>query len=134
MALTEIKTPKTQLILNSTYRDQVHKIGTEITNAVVQILDQRRKLITHFFSLTDGSPERLEAYSIDCVIIAGTMPNEKDKQKTFELYRNSFKDVRIITFDELRDKLIALRDYLADSVGNNSPRWLSESDEYTDLF
>jgi hypothetical protein len=116
MALAEIKTPKIQLVLDGTYRDQVHKIGPEITNTVVQILDQRQKLLTHFLSVTHDAPVRLEAYSVDCVVIAGTMPTEKDKQKTFEIYRSGFKDVRIVTFDELHQRLVALKDYLAEHV------------------
>jgi ferredoxin-NADP reductase len=51
VALVEIKTPKTELILSRTYRDQVYMVAPEITNAVVQVLDQRQRLMLHFLSV-----------------------------------------------------------------------------------
>jgi Domain of unknown function (DUF4263) len=78
-------------------------VAPEITNAVVQVLDQRQRLMLHFLSVMHGAKEPAEAYStysIDCVILAGMMPESGEKQRTFETYRGNFKDVRIITFDD----------------------------------
>lgn len=45
-------------------------------------------------------------------MIIGKIPREKDKQKSFELFRNSLKSVSIVTFDELLLKLESLVDLL----------------------
>ena len=47
-----------------------------------------------------------------CVLIVGQTPEDADKQKSFELFRHNSKDVEIITFDELLEKLKQLRDFL----------------------
>lgn len=59
------------------------------------------------------------------------MPAESDRQKSFELYRNSMKSVAIITYDEMLAKLRALLDFLRatsetpalanETVGNEEP-------------
>ena len=43
------------------------------------------------------------------------MPETDDEQKSFELFRGNSKDVQIVTFDELLEKLVQLRDLLASS-------------------
>jgi hypothetical protein len=57
-------------------------------------------------------------YNIQAVLIIGTIESIKDdnnkhktnKHKTFELYRNSFKNIQIITFDEILEKLKDLQE------------------------
>ena len=43
------------------------------------------------------------------------MPETGDEKKSFDLFRGNSKDVQIVTFDELLEKLIQLRDLLASS-------------------
>jgi len=45
--------------------------------------------------------------------VAGITPTEKDRISSLELVRNQFKDVRIITFDEMLDRLQLLRELLS---------------------
>jgi hypothetical protein len=40
------------------------------------------------------------------------MPSDEDQQKSFELYRGNSKDVEIVTFDELLNKLKELSTFL----------------------
>ena len=41
-------------------------------------------------------------------------PATREEQKCLELFRRSMKDLQIYTFDELLQKLVTLRDFLAD--------------------
>lgn len=52
------------------------------------------------------------------LIIAGSDLEDADHRKSFELFRNGLKDVSIVTFSELLDKLVALHDFL--SAGQSS--------------
>ena len=41
------------------------------------------------------------------------MPQEKDRIKSFELFRTNLKNVEVVTFDELLEKLTQLHKFLA---------------------
>ena len=47
----------------------------------------------------------MHPYSIQCIVIVGTAPTGKDERKSLELFRNAAKDVTVVTFDELLEKL-----------------------------
>jgi hypothetical protein len=47
----------------------------------------------------------LSAYSIHCIVVAGTTAKTDEERKSLDLYRNSSKDVVVVTFDELLEKL-----------------------------
>lgn len=51
--------------------------------------------------------------AIQCVVIAGTLPDETHKRSSFETFRNACKDVMVLTFDELLQKLKYIRDELS---------------------
>lgn len=135
-ALVELKRPSTPL-MQGEYRPNVFKPSPDLMGAVVQVLDQRLKFITslpllkHFSNVSD-----LQAHSVDCVIIAGRAP-PAEKTGSFELMRSQLKDVRIITFDELLERIHMLRELLA------GDRYISpiddddieeeDSDEFQDL-
>ena len=55
----------------------------------------------------------MESYSVHCCLIIGVMPSDEDQRKTLELFRGNSKDVEIVTFDELLEKLKQLREFLA---------------------
>ncbi|MCK5683497.1 DUF4263 domain-containing protein, partial [bacterium] len=105
-ALVEIKRPSTKLLYQTAYRDSVYAPSKELSGGVTQILDQKYRFQKEIATIKDNSGiNDIETYSVDCVIIIGTIPTEKDKQKSFELYRSNMKDVRIFTFDEMLNKL-----------------------------
>lgn len=105
-ALVEIKKSYTPLIQKKTYRDGVYAPSTELAGSVTQILDQKYKFQKEISSIKDNSGiYDIESYLVDCVLIIGTLPIEKEKIKSFELYRGNMRDVRIVTFDELLNKL-----------------------------
>jgi hypothetical protein len=52
------------------------------------------------------------------LVIAGRDLDDRDHRKSFELFRNGLKDVTVITFSELLQKLKALHAFLtADPEG-----------------
>ena len=112
-ALVELKTPKASLLGAKDYRTNVYPPHREIMGAVVQILDQRLKLLTNIGQLKLADKRKriadLEVSSVDCVIVAGRSPTDPYEISSFELIRTQFKDVRIITFDELLERVQLLR-------------------------
>lgn len=115
-ALVEIKRPDTELI-GAKYRGEVWQPHWKLTGAIVQVLDQRSKFIKSLPNLKDNSGYyEIEAHAVDCVVVAGRTPEDKDKRASFELFRMQMKDVRIVTFDELLAKLELLRALLEGEV------------------
>lgn len=55
-----------------------------------------------------------------CVVITGMLPKDELQRRSFEVFRNSSKDVEIITFDELLAKLRLLSEHLASPETDNS--------------
>ena len=111
-AIVEIKKPQSEL-LGGQYRSGVRKPSAELIATVVQVLDQRHTLMTNLASVLMASRRQdLRTYSVDCVVVMGKTPADGDVA-SFELMRTQFKDVRIITYDELLIRLEDLRDFLA---------------------
>jgi hypothetical protein len=113
-ALVEIKRPKTQILANKEYRGGVFAPSNELMASVSQVLDQRLKLVTGIAQTRYNSTVKdLEVSAVECIVVAGRTPNTEATVRSLELFRSSLKDVRIITFDELLEKLQILRELLA---------------------
>lgn len=102
LAFVEIKTPKSNIISDKYRGDEegkeniIYSMHKEITGGVIQLLNQRKVYLkTH----GDNNSKFLD--NPKCVLITGKMPKNDDEKKSFELYRNSLRDVEIITYDEL---------------------------------
>lgn len=125
-ALVEIKRPKTPL-LGSEYRGGVHPPSRELMGSVTQVLDQRLKLLTNIAQTRYNSKiNDLDVSAVECVVLAGRTPPTEAAITSFELIRSQFKDVRVITFDELLERLRLLRELLA------GERYVSELDKEED--
>jgi hypothetical protein len=115
----EIKTPCTN-ILGNPYR-QTYKISEELNGAINQTLDYRNTIQTWYLALKPKTPE-FEICNPRSVIIIGDMGNEfngeKDKYTAFNLFRQNLKDIQIITFDELFDKIDQLKSILETGENN----------------
>lgn len=115
-AIVEIKTPHTKIISASIYRTGTHNIPSDIGGAVVQVLDQARKLIQHEGS-TKVRTGDLSWKSIKprCFVVVGLAKqlDTEPKKYSFELYRESLGNVRLVTFDEILGQIEVLRDFLA---------------------
>lgn len=113
VALIEIKTPLTEII-GKPYRE-TYSMSPDMSGAVNQVLNYRDELQKHFISLKDDSEDDVQAFSPKCVVVIGKIGLLNSRQqKAFELYRNGFKDLTIITFDELHQKICDLISVFSD--------------------
>lgn len=115
LAIVEIKTPETILLQGSAYRGRdVFGPTSELSGAVTQVLFQQSELrknwMTHVYR--DPLLRQSDSDAIKCVVVAGRLPTEASKLRSFEVFRSACKDVEVITFDELLAKLELLEKYL----------------------
>jgi hypothetical protein len=96
LALVEIKTPDTKL-LGHTYRSGVYPPTQELSGAITQILDQRYRIQAELTQLKENSRQyNLERFSVECVVIVGTMPADVEQRKCFEMFRGALHGVSVI--------------------------------------
>lgn len=126
LAIVEIKKPGTELVQGKAYRgEEVFGPSAELSGAMTQVLYQQSELRqrwTQHISDTEGL-RHWKPDVIKCIVIAGTTPTESVKRRSFEVFRNSCKDVEVVTFDELFNKLKLLQKYLTplDMPANDVP-------------
>lgn len=119
VALIEIKTPCKELFLDSEYRDNVPKIGAELSGGISQLLIQKQKLNNEYLSLKENSDEDFKAININCVLVIGNIKDlSKVKLNCFENYRNELRSIQIITFDEILTKIELMLALLEDKNEN----------------
>ncbi len=115
-ALIEIKTPNTQLLKKTPYRGSVYTPSPDFSGSINQILDQKYKFQQEISQLkVNTRTYDIESYSVNCLLIIGKTPEESDQKKSFELFRGNSKNIEIITFDELLEKLKQLYSFLSSS-------------------
>jgi hypothetical protein len=101
---------------NREYRKGIYNIADDLSGAVMQVLNYKDTLLRNYRSLEVG--ELFDAFDPKCVVIighAGQELTEKNKRKTFELYRNQLSDVEVITYDEIVHKTQNLIKVLEDT-------------------
>ena len=114
-AVVEIKTPRAKLVKGE-FRSGVFSPSGTLSESMVQALDQRYQFQRDIFGIKIKSGNHdIESYAVQCCLVIGTMPEGEDEKKSFELFRGNSKDVQIVTFDELLEKLVQLKDLLASS-------------------
>lgn len=109
VALIEIKTPCTEIV-GKPYRE-TYSMSLDMSGAVNQVLNYRDEIQKNFSTLTRDLEEAdtVRAFSPKCVVVIGKISTLNAKQqKAFELYRSSFNNLTIITFDELHQKICDL--------------------------
>lgn len=115
LAIVEIKKPTTELVKSGApYRNNVYAPHYEISGAITQVLTQKSSLQNEWFRHAhyDKSLSNYSSDVIKCIVLAGKKPANEDKLNSFNLFRNSCKDVDIITYDELLEKLKILLSHL----------------------
>ncbi len=115
ISLIEIKTPTSKLIDNKEYWNRVwiYAMHADLMWAISQVLDQKDKTIKEYSN--NSWEKNYKVFNPKTILIIGSLENEKMnlKQKgCFELFRNSQKDIDIITYNELFDKIKSLKDLL----------------------
>nr|WP_206696258.1 Shedu immune nuclease family protein [Agrobacterium leguminum] len=121
LALVEIKKPHTDLLTKTAYRGaDVFPPSQELSGAVYQVLDQQSQLHKNLLTFKDEIQRNdIHAHSIQCIVIAGKTPELPHLRKSFEIVRNSYANVTIITFDELCARLIEIQKALSPPVAKD---------------
>jgi len=112
-ALFEIKTPQTPMLNKTPFRDGVYTPSSDLSGSINQALDQKYQFQRQVAQIKDNSRlYDIESYAVHCCLIIGQTPDGDDQKKSFELFRRNSKDVEIVTFDELLEKLRQLNVFL----------------------
>ncbi len=113
VSFLEIKTHKTKLTETSAYRgNDVFGVSKDLSGSVAQVLNQRDNFQKEFYNLKgkNKSKENFETFNSKCIVLIGNLADLSEEQRySFEIQRNNYKDVEIITFDELKEKIQSLQ-------------------------
>jgi len=112
--LVEIKTPTTP-ITGASYRDKLYCASSDLSGSIAQILDYKHELRRNFNDLTQKSNGVFQVFNPKCMVIIGKLTDDKvsaEHKKSFELFRSNSKQVEIVTFDELFQKVKMLIELL----------------------
>lgn len=127
VSLIEIKRFDTPLIDKKEYRSGIYKVSKEVVGGLQQVLEYKNSTIEEFENLIKNSkntlPEHSEEYNmlsklhnhgVKTILIIGDSKSldNGNKRKAFDNFRNQLKDVEIITFDELLDKVLAIKEFI----------------------
>ncbi|MCY3765501.1 MAG: DUF4263 domain-containing protein [Gemmatimonadetes bacterium] len=111
------------------YREGVYTPSTKLSGSIMQALDQKYRFEREIAQFKENSKIRdIETYSVHCCLIIGKMPLGDEQQKSFEHFRRNSKNVDVITFDELLEKLKQLLGFL-DPVHAEPPAPVYRKDE-----
>jgi hypothetical protein len=105
--LVEIKTPVTK-ILGGHYRNKTYYLSSDLSGSISQILKYKDELQKNYYHLIQTNEEGFQTFNPKCMLIIGNLTNEnfdQYKQRSFELLRNDSKQIEIVTFDELFQKV-----------------------------
>lgn len=112
-AIFEIKTPQTPLLNKTPFRDGVYTPSADLSGSINQTLDQKYQFQKQIAQIKDNTRlYDIESYAVHCCLVIGKTPDGDDRKKSFELFRRNSKDVEIVTFDELLEKLKQLSAFL----------------------
>lgn len=111
VAIIEIKTHLTDLLRSTPYRGKdVFAESEDLSGAKAQVLNQRDNLQKEYYELSKKSSRPFETHNTSCVVLAGQVRSLKKQQvSSFELHRNNSKDIYIVTFDEVLERLKVLQ-------------------------
>lgn len=111
VSFLEIKTHKTKLLDKTAYRgDDVFSATKDLTGCINQVLNQRDNFQKEFYTTKGKTNEDFETFNSKCVVLIGSIKDLTAKQQySFELLRSNSRDVEIITFDELQQKIESLQ-------------------------
>lgn len=118
ISIIEIKKPTTKLIEDK-YRNNVYSPSNDLSSAIVQLRKQKDSLLKSYYEKKTNSEKQgitFDAYNPKSYLIIGNSDLLKENEiESFELFRNSLKDIEIITFNEIIEKLNLIYENLSDS-------------------
>jgi hypothetical protein len=106
-AIIEIKKHTSSMYGKRPYRgSSAFALNKELSGAISQVLDQKDTYLKKFESIRSNE---ITAFNPKCLVIIGKISDlNEDQAKSFELLRTALKDVEIITFDELYERIKAI--------------------------
>jgi hypothetical protein len=123
--IIEIKCPDTPLLEKKYYRKTgVYLPSKELCGSVSQLITQKYQLETNIASLIKNAEDRnTEAYDVQGLVIIGLLENLggdniKARKRSFELFRNNQKNLRIMTYDECQEQLNCFLAQVKQNRGN----------------
>ena len=121
-AIVEIKKPTTRLLNSNPSRNGVYTPSSDLVGAINQALDQKYQFDKQVAQFKENSQVYdIASYSVHCCLLVGYLPSGQDQLKSFELFRGNSKDVEIVTFDELLEKLKQFWNFLTSTDSEPSP-------------
>jgi hypothetical protein len=113
VVIIEIKHPKISLVSKTVYtgRRGIYPMSSDFMGALSQTLNQKDTIQKFYQKHAEYS-----VFNPKTILIIGSEENEKmneDQRACFELFKNSNKEIEIITFDELFEKIKNLRSLLS---------------------
>jgi hypothetical protein len=119
--LIEIKTPMTRLA-GQHYRGNAFSMSPDLSGSVNQALTYKDEMQKSFYALSHSSGNQFQSFNPQSLIVVGSFENESlgtAGKRSFELFRNDLKNVQIITFDELFEKISLLLKLLETDESQN---------------
>jgi hypothetical protein len=121
-AIFEIKTPQTAILNRVPFREGVYTPSAPLSGSINQALDQKYQFQKQIAQIKDNARlYDIESYAVHCCLVIGQTPDGEDQKKSFELFRRNSKDVEIVTFNELLEKLKQLSAFLHIAEEEASP-------------
>ena len=118
VAIIEIKTPTTKL-LSTEYRNNVYSPSKELGSAIVQVKKQMELFMKSYEDVKSKSASSGIDYTATIpksyLIIGKTEGLNSEEIASFNLFRNELRDVEVLTFDELYQKLKFIYDLLIEN-------------------
>jgi hypothetical protein len=116
VALIEIKTPCTE-VLGKQYR-QTFAMSDEMSGAINQLLNYKHRLQQNYIAIQMAHRAAVfEVVNPRAVLIIGNLKTQFDnnfeKIEAFELFRENLRDISVLTYDELFEKVRLLKTILA---------------------
>lgn len=133
VAIVEIKHHSKDVISGKPYRNDTYAPSSELIGSVAQAINQRANLQREIHQLAEDLEERVYAHAIPAIVVIGTVPKDKHQKRSFEQYRNCLKDVVVVTFDELLERLIDIQKALSPPKTVEDPLKLEGGDVGDDV-
>jgi len=114
-SLIEIKTPTSRLLGGEYRKGGTYSPSSDLSGAVAQLSTSRDSLIKEYDRLVNQSESHFEVFNPLCIVISGHVHNElldDNKKRSFELYRSEHRNVQIVTYDEVFEKIKTLVEIL----------------------
>ena len=126
VGIIEIKDPDQPLLYRGDYRSEVFSSSRELSGSINQVIDQKHNLVSRFAQKKeDRKCYDIASYAINCCLIIGKIPEDEHRRSSFEYIRGNSKDVQIITFDEMLEKMKTIKEFLQTDLTASEPTIVS---------